>query len=101
MNLQSLLKKQVSKYGWHSMNPERVQEHGGVCGGQAQEHCADQPVHLESREMYAPVAYRVAFIYFVVQDLQKVNHMYQFSLNWFRSVFIKSLDLTNTMKEDP
>jgi len=50
--------------------------------------------------MYAPVAYRAAILYFVVQDLQKVNHMYQFSLNWFRSVFIKSLDLTNAMKED-
>jgi len=37
-----------------------------------------------SRDIYAPVAYRAAILYFVVQDLQKVNNMYQFSLSWFK-----------------
>lgn len=53
-----------------------------------------------SRDMYSPVAYRAAILYFVVQDLQKINSMYQFSLAWFKSVFIKSLELTNALKED-
>lgn len=26
--------------------------------------------------------------------------MYQFSLSWFKSVFVKSLELTNALKED-
>lgn len=50
--------------------------------------------------MYSPVAYRASILYFVVQDLQKVNSMYQFSLAWFKSVFVKSLELTNALKED-
>lgn len=54
-----------------------------------------------SRDMYSPVAYRAAILYFVVQDIQKINNMYQFSLGWFKSVFTKSLELTNAMKEDP
>ena len=53
-----------------------------------------------SREIYAPVAYRAAILYFVVQDLLKVNHMYQFSLSWFKVIFSKSLELTNAMRDD-
>lgn len=54
-----------------------------------------------SRDIYAPVAYRAAVLYFVVQDLQKVQNMYRFSLSWFKSVFVKSLELTNAMRDDP
>lgn len=29
-----------------------------------------------------------------------MNHMYQFSLSWFKVIFSKSLELTNAMKDD-
>jgi dynein heavy chain len=41
----------------------------------------------KSRNVYAPVAYRAAVLYFIAQDLQKVNNMYVFSLNWFKEIF--------------
>lgn len=47
------------------------------------------------------MAYRAAILYFVVQDLQKVNNMYQFSLSWFKQIFTKSLELTNVVRDDP
>lgn len=47
------------------------------------------------------MAYRAAILYFVVQDLQKVNSMYQFSLSWFKQIFSKSLELTNVVRDDP
>lgn len=40
----------------------------------------------KSREAYAPVAFRAAVLYFALQDLAKVNPMYQFSLRWFKDV---------------
>ena len=54
-----------------------------------------------ARNTYAPVAYRAAILYFVVQDLQKVNNMYQFSLSWFKKIFTKSLEMTNVVREEP
>ena len=53
-----------------------------------------------AREKYAAVAYRASILFFVVQDLQKVNHMYQFSLNWFTSIFTRALELTNALREE-
>lgn len=46
------------------------------------------------------ISYRAAILYFVVQDLQKINNMYQFSLAWFKMVFVKSLELTNALRDD-
>lgn len=44
-----------------------------------------------NRESYLPVATRGALLYFVVASLPQVNHMYQFSLDWFRQVFLSSV----------
>jgi len=45
------------------------------------------------RESYRPVAARAALLYFLVNDLWKIDHMYQFSLNAFLVVFYKAMDL--------
>lgn len=37
-----------------------------------------------ARDLYAPVAFRASTLYFVVQDLARVNSMYSFSLAWFK-----------------
>ena len=47
----------------------------------------------ESRNMYRPVAYRGSILYFCVADLASVDPMYQYSLQWFRSLFIQAIRL--------
>lgn len=47
------------------------------------------------------MAFRASVLYFVVQDLQRVNRMYQFSLGWFKQIFQRSLELTNVLRDDP
>ena len=55
----------------------------------------------KARNAYAPVAYRATVLFFIVQDLSRVNDMYQFSLEWFKEIFKKSLELTNVVRPDP
>ena len=42
----------------------------------------------ESRNLYRPVAYRASILYFCIADLGTVDPMYQYSLQWFRNLFI-------------
>jgi len=55
----------------------------------------------KSRDAYAPVAYRAAVLYMIVQDLSKINPLYQFSLSWFKTVFTNAMEMTNILKGDP
>ncbi len=51
-----------------------------------------------NRIVYSPVADRGAILYFVLSDLTAVDVMYQFSLNWFISLFsncISTFDSSN------
>uniref|UniRef100_A0A8C9K0H7 Dynein axonemal heavy chain 14 n=1 Tax=Panthera tigris altaica TaxID=74533 RepID=A0A8C9K0H7_PANTA len=43
------------------------------------------------REHYRSVATRGALLYFLVAGLARLNAMYQFSLDWFRQVFVRSV----------
>lgn len=45
----------------------------------------------ETRNFYSEVACIVAALFFVFMDLANVEHMYQFSLDWFISLFEKSI----------
>lgn len=48
----------------------------------------------EAREHYRPVAVRASLLYFIMNDLNKINPMYQFSLKVGRhhsSVFVLSI----------
>ncbi|XP_013921881.1 PREDICTED: dynein heavy chain 14, axonemal [Thamnophis sirtalis] len=44
------------------------------------------------RKAYIPIATRGAVLYFVISDLIHINHVYQFSLNWFHKIFVDSID---------
>ncbi|KAH0788142.1 Dynein heavy chain family protein [Histomonas meleagridis] len=44
------------------------------------------------REAYRRIAGRAALLYFILVDLAKIDHMYQFSLSSFIDVFIKAMD---------
>uniref|UniRef100_H3ASB2 Dynein, axonemal, heavy polypeptide 9 like n=1 Tax=Latimeria chalumnae TaxID=7897 RepID=H3ASB2_LATCH len=45
----------------------------------------------EAREHYRPVAARASLLYFIMNDLNKINPMYQFSLKAFNVVFHKAV----------
>ncbi|KAI5108711.1 dynein beta chain, ciliary, partial [Silurus meridionalis] len=45
----------------------------------------------EAREHYRPVAVRSSLLYFIINDLNKINPMYQFSLKAFDVVFRKAV----------
>ncbi|KAM9316864.1 dynein axonemal heavy chain 14 [Gastrophryne carolinensis] len=51
-----------------------------------------------ARGIYLPVAHRGAVLYFVVADLIHLNYMYQFSLQWFHTVFVESM---KSLKSQP
>ena len=48
----------------------------------------------ENRNKYKPVAYRGAILYFCMADLGTVDPMYQFSLQWFKNLFIQAIRLS-------
>ncbi|XP_017887523.2 dynein beta chain, ciliary-like [Ceratina calcarata] len=45
----------------------------------------------EAREIYRPVAGRASLLYFVLNDLRKINMLYQFSLKAFSVVFLNAI----------
>jgi len=45
----------------------------------------------EAREKYRPCAYRSQLIFFCVADLAGVDPMYQYSLQWFKVIFVNTL----------
>ncbi|KAL7826037.1 hypothetical protein SRHO_G00337750 [Serrasalmus rhombeus] len=45
----------------------------------------------EAREHYRPVAVRASLLYFIINDLNKINPMYHFSLKAFNVVFRKAV----------
>uniref|UniRef100_A0A8D3BTI9 Dynein axonemal heavy chain 11 n=1 Tax=Scophthalmus maximus TaxID=52904 RepID=A0A8D3BTI9_SCOMX len=47
----------------------------------------------EAREHYRPVAVRASLLYFIMNDLNKINPMYQFSLKAFNVVFHKAVEM--------
>ncbi|XP_030743682.1 dynein axonemal heavy chain 14 [Echinops telfairi] len=44
-----------------------------------------------TRKSYLPIATQGALLYFLIADLKQLNYMYQFSLDWFRQVFVASV----------
>jgi dynein heavy chain len=45
----------------------------------------------ETREVYRPCGKQAAILFFVLNDLNKINTMYQFSLDWYKQLFSKSI----------
>jgi dynein heavy chain len=44
-----------------------------------------------TRAQYIPVANRAQILFFCLSDLSNVDPMYQYSLEWFVSIFIASM----------
>ena len=45
----------------------------------------------ETRAKYIPVAVRAAILFFCIADLAMVDPMYQYSLNWFKQLFVDGI----------
>lgn len=45
----------------------------------------------ETRDSFRPCGRIAAALFFVLLDLYKINPMYQFSLEWYRSIFKMSI----------
>ena len=45
----------------------------------------------DSRNLYRPVAFRGSILYFCIADLGSIDPMYQYSLQWFRNLFIQAI----------
>uniref|UniRef100_A0A3Q2GPF7 Dynein heavy chain 11, axonemal-like n=1 Tax=Cyprinodon variegatus TaxID=28743 RepID=A0A3Q2GPF7_CYPVA len=53
----------------------------------------------EAREHYRPVAVRASLLYFIMNDLNKINPMYQFSLKAFNIVFHKAVEIAEACED--
>lgn len=47
----------------------------------------------ETRMLYVPVANRAQILYFCVADLANIDPMYQYSLEWFITIFIGTINI--------
>ena len=53
----------------------------------------------EAREIYRIVAARASLLYFVLNDLYKINMLYQFSLKAFSVVFLNAIKFAEASEE--
>ncbi|BHF75205.1 Dynein heavy chain 9, axonemal [Sparganum proliferum] len=53
----------------------------------------------EARELYRPASERAALLYFILNDLSKINPIYQFSLKAFSIVFDTAMDRATPAEE--
>lgn len=47
----------------------------------------------ETSNGYRPVAFRAALLFFCIADLENVDPMYSYSLQWFTSLFVKAVQM--------
>ncbi|XP_060488660.2 dynein axonemal heavy chain 11 [Panthera onca] len=53
----------------------------------------------EARECYRPVAARASLLYFVINDLRKINPIYQFSLKAFNMLFHRAIEQADKVED--
>lgn len=49
----------------------------------------------EKRNVYRPLAQKGSTLFFIIADLVKIDHMYQFGLSWFLYLFQQTLQKYN------
>jgi len=52
-----------------------------------------------SRNSFRPVAYRGSILYFTIAGLGTIDPMYQYSLQWFRNLFVQAIRLSEKSDE--
>lgn len=46
----------------------------------------------DTREMYRSCGKQASILFFVLNDLNKIDPMYQFSLDWYKALFMRSIE---------
>lgn len=46
----------------------------------------------DTREMYRSCGRQASILFFVLNDLNKIDPMYQFSLEWYKALFMRSIE---------
>ena len=46
----------------------------------------------DTREMYRSCGRQASILFFVLNDLNKIDPMYQFSLDWYKDLFVRSIE---------
>ena len=46
----------------------------------------------DTREMYRSCGRQASILFFVLNDLNKIDPMYQFSLDWYKALFMRSIE---------
>lgn len=84
------------------LNLEETKQIAKDVENQAQQSRVSAALLDEAREQYRPVATRAAILYFVLNDLCKINRMYQFSLKAFVGIFKRAIanNLQSTVSEE-
>jgi len=66
-----------------------------------QAEAADTEIKInQSREIYRRVAAEGSMLYFLLIQLQIIDHMYQYSLESFNTFFFKAIEKTELIEED-
>ena len=60
-----------------------------IIKGKMKEAAETEIMIYEKSEEYRPVANRASLLYFCIADLCNVDPMYQYSLPWFTSLFVR------------
>ena len=58
----------------------------------AEEAAKTEVIIDRTRNEYRPVAFRGALLFFCVADMGKVDPMYQYSMPWFTTLFMRAID---------
>ena len=53
----------------------------------------------EARAAYKPVSYRSAVLFFCIASLAAIDPMYQYSLDWFIDLFVRSIDMSEASSD--
>ena len=50
--------------------------------------------------IYMPVSNDAVYLFFALQDLENLDQLYKFSLNYFKKIFVKSIENANNSEND-
>ena len=64
---------------------------GEIAVRQAESKVTEKEIDVK-REGFRPVAYRAQLLFFCIVDLNNINAMYQYSLQWFQNLFRSSVN---------
>ena len=78
---------------------EESKKNSAIIKKKLEETTAIEETINESRSSYIPIAIRGTVLYFVVADLAQIDPMYQFSLAYFKRLFLTGIEKSTEASE--